>query len=148
MERRKFIRTCCNSAVGVPIAASLLSSCRGIHYASATTASDGATLLVARSEFVEIRNGEERVRRFVMINSDFSPFPICLYRQGEGRFTAALMSCTHNVCELSVAGPLYVCPCHGSEFSIDGRVLKGPAEENLLTYKTSIQDEFIRIEKV
>jgi len=42
-------------------------------------------------------------------------------------------SCTHLSClfgwdrEKSV----FVCPCHGSEFSRDGTVLQGPAERNL-----------------
>lgn len=34
--------------------------------------------------------------------------------------------CTHQACLLDIAGASLVCPCHGSEFSMQGDVLEGP----------------------
>jgi Rieske Fe-S protein len=153
MERRKFIKNCCVAAIGAPLAAYSLTSCGGLHYATATalpanTPSDGGSLRIGRSEF-EISAEKSTLRDFVLISSETMPFPICVYRlDKEGRkFAAALMKCTHFDCELQVAGQLFVCPCHGSEFATDGTVRKGPADQDLLTFNTRIDDAFIYIEK-
>jgi cytochrome b6-f complex iron-sulfur subunit len=40
--------------------------------------------------------------------------------------------CTHLGCKLNrIENNEIVCPCHGSRFSINGKVLKGPANNNL-----------------
>ncbi|MEC9492434.1 MAG: ubiquinol-cytochrome c reductase iron-sulfur subunit [Flexistipes sp.] len=41
------------------------------------------------------------------------------------------IKCTHLGCTLNVAGNIFKCPCHGSEFELDGEVIKGPASKNL-----------------
>lgn len=41
------------------------------------------------------------------------------------------IKCTHLGCTLNVAGDIFKCPCHGSEFRLDGKVIKGPASKNL-----------------
>ena len=80
---------------------------------------------------------ENKLRKYVLLNVDFSQFPVCVYRTGSDKYVASLMQCTHNVCGLVVEGGIYACPCHGSEFSTEGEVLEGPAQENL---KNSNQD--------
>jgi cytochrome b6-f complex iron-sulfur subunit len=64
----------------------------------------------------------------------------------EGVFTSALLKCTHQGCELNVGGGIYTCPCHGSEFTIKGEVLEGPADQNLKTYTTTSDNENIYIQ--
>jgi len=40
--------------------------------------------------------------------------------------------CTHLGCKLNkIENGKIVCPCHGSKFSLDGKVLSGPANNNL-----------------
>jgi len=40
--------------------------------------------------------------------------------------------CTHLGCRINKSTQdTLICPCHGSAFGIDGKVLKGPAIENL-----------------
>jgi cytochrome b6-f complex iron-sulfur subunit len=143
MERREFIRTCCYAAIGISIAATALQSCGAIYYATVTSIEN--RLLVKKSEFLQVKKDKTIHRKFVLIKTANMNFPICLYHLGEDNYSAALMKCTHRGCELNVGGGIYNCPCHGSEFSITGKVLEGPADKDLLTFKTQADNENIYI---
>ncbi len=142
MERRKFIKSCCFTAVGVPLIASL-ESCGGIYYASSTLVDNQLT--VAKSEFWRIVKEKKKFRSFVLLDIESDRFPVCLYKIEEEKYVASLLKCTHQGCELSVGGGIYSCPCHGSEFSTTGKVLEGPAHTDLKTYKTNTDNENIYI---
>jgi Rieske Fe-S protein len=59
--------------------------------------------------------------------------PVILRRQGE-RITALSSRCPHLGCQIDrLDGEALVCPCHGSRFSTEGRLLAGPAREGLAT---------------
>jgi len=51
--------------------------------------------------------------------------------QANGEIYALSLVCTHLGCTLNVTGERLSCPCHGSEFDRQGRVLKGPADRVL-----------------
>ena len=55
------------------------------------------------------------------------------YRDEAGTLHAVSAKCTHLGCLLNfnVAERSWDCPCHGSRFGIDGRVIEGPAVEDL-----------------
>jgi menaquinol-cytochrome c reductase iron-sulfur subunit len=57
-------------------------------------------------------------------------------KQSDGRVTAFAPQCTHLGCAYhwDEPGRVFDCPCHGSRFSIDGRVLAGPAPRPLDRY--------------
>lgn len=150
MERRKFVKTCCGAAIGIPILASTLQSCGAIYYASATK--ENNRLMVKKSEFWQVkpagRTGrkDKKVNRvFVLVKTGDMDFPICLYKTDKDTYSASLLHCTHRGCELNVGGGIYTCPCHGSEFSVTGKVLEGPAIRDLKTFKTETDDENIYI---
>jgi cytochrome b6-f complex iron-sulfur subunit len=80
------------------------------------------------------------------VNSEKGKFSICIYnlkKEGKDSYLASLLKCTHQGCSLNVGGGVYTCPCHGAEFSTSGQVLEGPAQTNLTTYKTTIENENI-----
>ncbi|MBL4643541.1 MAG: Rieske 2Fe-2S domain-containing protein [Flavobacteriaceae bacterium] len=144
MERRKFIKTCCITAVGLPILASTLHSCASaIHYATVTRKAN--RLVVKKTAFITIKNNKEIFRDFVLVKTEDMSFPICLYKTKNDTYVASLLKCTHRGCELNVGGGIYTCPCHGSEFTVEGNVLEGPAEKKLKTFETIIDDENIYI---
>lgn len=59
-----------------------------------------------------------------------------VYRDENGDIHAVSPNCTHLGCRLSFNRELksWDCPCHGSRFDIDGRVLDNPALKNLEKY--------------
>ena len=132
MNRLKFIKNCCYTALGVPLASTVLQSCESIYYASSSKKAN--KLIIAKSEFWKEKNGKKSNRSFVLVKPETSNFPICIQKIDNESYVASLMRCTHRNCELNVGGGIYSCPCHGSEFSITGKVLEGPAEENLKNY--------------
>lgn len=143
MKRRKFIKTCCYVGVGIPFATSLLQSCGAIYYAASTQEKE--KLIVAKSEFIRIKKERKTERAFVLLKVNELGFPICLYQTKKDNYVASLLKCTHNGCELNVGGGIYTCPCHGSEFTTDGKVLEGPADRDLKTFKTETDHENIYI---
>ena len=144
MDRKKFIKTCGIVLVGLPFASALLTSCESIYYATSSTKNN--TIMVSLSEFEILKKKEIAYRSFVLVKAPNQDFPICLYKTSKTQYTASLMKCTHRGCELNVGGGIYSCPCHGSEFDTKGGVLQGPADQNLKTFKTFIENEQIHIQ--
>ncbi len=50
-----------------------------------------------------------------------------LITQSGGKLTALDATCTHQACTVAPAGTILQCPCHGSQYSLTGSVLQGPA---------------------
>lgn len=74
----------------------------------------GATAIVARPE---------------------SLLDVWVQHQPSGCFTAVWRVCTHGACDVE-PGPRgeWTCPCHGSRFDVEGRVLQGPATRPLRAF--------------
>jgi menaquinol-cytochrome c reductase iron-sulfur subunit len=60
---------------------------------------------------------------------------------------AYMPACTHLACAYhwENQGKKFVCPCHGSEFSLEGKVLAGPAPRPLDRFLTKVQDGRVMI---
>ena len=58
---------------------------------------------------------------------------VAAFRDDDGVLHALSSTCTHLGCQVSfnAAERTWDCPCHGSRFDIEGRVLQGPAIEDL-----------------
>lgn len=72
---------------------------------------------------------------FVKIYVEHYANPIIVFTQGDGTVGAVLSTCTHSGCEARKLRTKFECPCHGSEFDLQGGVLKGPAAEPLDTFR-------------
>jgi Rieske Fe-S protein len=55
------------------------------------------------------------------------------FRDEDGALHAVSKTCTHLGCRVTfnTAERTWDCPCHGSRFDVDGRVIQGPAVEDL-----------------
>lgn len=70
-------------------------------------------------------------------------YPFMINRDEMGNFYAIDTECTHAGCVVQAwsvpFGPA-TCPCHGSQYGIDGEVLGGPARESLRRFDISFDD--------
>lgn len=60
--------------------------------------------------------------------------PLFVRRVTGGGASAFSTRCTHRGCEVEPARDRLICPCHGSEYALDGTVLRGPAPRPLDSY--------------
>lgn len=140
MERRSFIKKCtllCAYGTGIAV---LMESCGSIHYAASTTETN--KIKINKSEFIDKKNVE---RKFVVVRNEKLQFPICIYKK-DTEYNAVSMECTHQSCELNPNETSLVCPCHGSEFSKEGKVMSPPADRDLKQFKITTDNETIHIE--
>jgi Rieske Fe-S protein len=58
---------------------------------------------------------------------------VALYRGEDGMLHAVSSVCTHRGCDVhwNADEKTWACPCHGSVFAADGKVVHGPAAESL-----------------
>jgi cytochrome b6-f complex iron-sulfur subunit len=67
-------------------------------------------------------------------------------RTAQNSFVALTAICTHQTCTITgFASNTYVCPCHGSTFDLNGRVLGGPAPSPLHEYTTQFANNVLTI---
>ena len=69
---------------------------------------------------------------------------VALLRQGEQVYALNLV-CTHLGCTVNVTPTELICPCHGSSFDREGKVLKGPADRALERYQVEASGESYRV---
>ena len=69
-----------------------------------------------------------------------------LSRTAETTFSAIDAVCSHQSCRVTGAdGTAYVCPCHGSRYDRNGRVLNGPATAALRQFPTTFNSGIVTI---
>ncbi|MDP9389290.1 MAG: FAD-dependent oxidoreductase [Actinomycetota bacterium] len=80
---------------------------------------------IARLRAESVAHLEPGDGRMVEIDGD----AVGTYRGADGTVQAVSITCTHMGCTLQWNGAetSWDCPCHGSRFAVDGRVLNGPA---------------------
>jgi Rieske Fe-S protein len=116
------------------LALPLLAAC-GSSYRSVQAQEKGGELLIDRNVFSDTPNDLASV--LVRANGR----AIHLVRNESLSYTAFLAECTHKGCIVEHQGSVFVCPCHGSEFGIDGKVQEGPATRNLTEFPVSVRDD-------
>jgi cytochrome b6-f complex iron-sulfur subunit len=67
-------------------------------------------------------------------------------RTAQDTFTALTAVCTHEACTVTgFDNQTYVCPCHGSQYSTSGAVVKGPAPAALRQFATRFANNVLTI---
>jgi Rieske Fe-S protein len=112
--------------------------------ASNTQSLDGTLLRIPVSALSEMRPGD--VREIKPANG--YPDLLLLAPATGGEWRAVTSKCTHRGCVVgwSAAATEWQCPCHGSRFGADGRVLRGPAEKALSAPPTRVDGDTVVID--
>lgn len=137
MNRREFVRRLeALSAAAACGAALPLSGCLGFYYVNSTVS--GNRVLVPRRELGE--------GRFALVDVPRYALPLLLVRDERGGYTAVSTRCMHRGCQVEPAADRLVCPCHGSEYTHAGAVLKGPTRRPLQAFPVTVEGEALAIE--
>ena len=99
---------------------------------------DGGRVVVAKADL-----GTES---FALVDVPGLNFPVYVHRHGADEYTAVLTRCMHRGCTVEPTDGRLVCPCHGSEYTAAGAVLKGPTQRPLITYPVTTDAEHIYID--
>ncbi len=142
MNRQEFIKVCGLSCAGLVSTSLFLHGCSGTKYLNAEI--NGDFMEIPLSAFQnETGSG---LRDYLVVENSRLSYPIAIYRHNENEYTALLMRCTHQGTELRVFGDRLECPAHGSEFTNNGSVQSGPADNELRTFPVLIESEILKID--
>ncbi|MBL0323073.1 MAG: Rieske (2Fe-2S) protein [Ignavibacteria bacterium] len=145
MDRKDFITTCSLVCLGALPLTLIATGCAGSVYQAQHTRTSDA-VLIARSEFEDRQqDGTTTQRPFVVVSPAGQRYPIGVYAMADGTFIALLLCCTHRNCELQPQPTYLVCPCHGSEFTIRGKVQSPPAQADLQSFPVTMEGGTIAI---
>ena len=62
---------------------------------------------------------------------------VCIVREGD-KVAAISTTCTHLGCIVAPSLTGFACPCHGSQFDVDGNVTGGPAPKPLAWFQVTL----------
>jgi Rieske Fe-S protein len=96
-------------------------------------------------ERLEIRRDDFTNSNYKIVRSSLLNNSIFILKKNDLDYSAHLMKCTHNGAGLSVSGSSLMCPLHGSTFTMEGDVIKGPAKAALTSYPVVISQDKITV---
>ncbi len=139
MNRREFLRRIEVLSAGSLVGSVVLSSgCIGFHYVNTTM--EGNRLVLRKADFGS--------SQFVLVDAPGLDLPLYVYRDEAGAYTAVSTRCMHRGCQVEPADGHLVCPCHGSEYTNTGAVLKGPTQRPLVQFPVAVEPDRVLIELV
>ena len=126
---------------GLGIAA--LSACGNPSQPSGTAAACGANLCLDLTD----PNNKDLTTAGGALIVDTSSDTIMVVRVSDTQVAALSAICTHASCETTYTPSTMQldCPCHGSQFSLTGSVVRGPARRALRTYPVALSGTTITI---
>ena len=81
----------------------------------------------ARPELLNVGDG-------IQLDADGLEYPILLIKVSEEKFVALSTACMHLGCTVKKQPSVIRCPCHGSVYDLEGKVLNGPSQLPLHQY--------------
>lgn len=133
--RRQFVER----SIGAMLGAALLSGCASLVTRTVTPV-DG-TLRLALVRYPELTAEGGSLKVLPKGASD----PIYVLSLGNRQFAAVSPICTHLGCTVEIEQSRLVCPCHGSTYDREGRVVRGPAEQALTRYRAAVTSDDVLV---
>ncbi len=145
MNRKNFIKTCAAGYITFTGFQVLLQSCVTARFSDVSAEIVGSDLVVPAGSFKTNHKGSVSHKTGIIVRNENLKYPVCVFRITENEYKAFLMRCTHQGTDLQLFGDRFQCPAHGSEFSSDGNVLRGPAESSLRSFPVTVENGGIKI---
>lgn len=133
LDRREFVATCATACAG------LLLGC--VSLVTHPVPVVGNRISISLTEHADLAKPDGAIKVLPAGHQE----PIYILAT-PGGFAAVSPICTHRGCTVDVSGARLVCPCHGSTYDREGRVLKGPAERALTRYAVTREGDTIVVE--
>lgn len=148
MNRREFI-----GWVGVgAIASSLPVAIAACNSSDDTPKSEQKSPIAANSPrsdgFVAIGTVQTLDKEGKILDKTTATEPVLVVRNPDTKQLSAVNPiCTHQGCtvEWKADKKMFACPCHGSEFALDGKVIEKPAKKPLASYETKEENGSILV---
>ncbi|MDJ0733615.1 MAG: ubiquinol-cytochrome c reductase iron-sulfur subunit [Nostocaceae cyanobacterium] len=102
----------------------------------------------ASQEWQKVGSLQELDRKGELLNENTSAGSVLVVGTSKsGNLNAVNPTCTHAGCTVAwkAADKKFACPCHGSEYEIDGQVKKGPAKKPLTAYQVKIEGDSVLV---
>jgi cytochrome b6-f complex iron-sulfur subunit len=139
MERRDFLNNL-SCMASLLCAGSLLEACSKSAGSTQTNTNGNTPLISANLDTELAAIGAAKVNGSVIV-----------VRVADGNastsFVALSLICTHQGCAVKYdeSSDKFKCPCHGSEFAINGAVLQGPAADPLKKYTVTVSGNTLTV---
>jgi cytochrome b6-f complex iron-sulfur subunit len=101
-------------------------------------------------EFQPVGSVEELDKSSQLLNKESPIGSVLVVRTAAtNELSAVNPTCPHAGCvvQWQKSQEKFVCPCHGAEFSVDGKVLKGPAKKTLKAYQAKIEGNSVLVKQ-
>jgi Rieske Fe-S protein len=135
MDRREFVER----SIGVMLGTSVMAACASLVTRTVTPV-DGA-LRLALAHYPELTADGGSLKVIAKGAAD----PIYVLALGNRRYAALSPICTHLGCTVEIEEARLICPCHGSNYDREGRVLRGPAERALDRYPVELTSDDVLV---
>lgn len=139
-------------ASSLPVAIAACSSNNTNTQAKTNNSPTGETPITSspRSDgFVVVGTVADLTQKGQVLNKRSAVGPVLVVRNpaATNQLVAVNPSCTHLGCTVDWKSQprQFVCPCHGSKFGTNGRVVTGPAEKPLKTYQAKIEGNSVLV---
>jgi len=93
---------------------------------------------------IPVSKFQELKTNLLLLRNNSLEYDILLVKNNDG-YKALSMECTHQSASLTPTTTKIICSAHGSQFDLNGNVIKEPALTPLHQYKTVIQNQSITI---
>jgi Rieske Fe-S protein len=129
IERRKFLTSACKACLlaGAGFLISDLASC---------SPSSKVIKLPITENAVRIPVSAFSTEPMQIVRPEGWIYDIAVRKNSTDQYEALLLECTHQQNQLMVNPTSFRCSLHGSEFNLNGQVVKGPAELSLKKFTT------------
>lgn len=137
MDRRAFLRNACQACAALAIAPAAAAALEGCASASKAFAVNDGFIDVPLEV---LRNGNRAVVKASGVSNK-----LFIARDADGGYTAVELNCPHKNGPVKEKDGHLVCEWHGSTFSRDGKVTKGPSRSDLKRFPVQVEGTSLRV---